>query len=552
MAFQELLNQVGSLGRFQILQISFVLFLVGLVVPHITMENFTAAIPNHRCWAPILDNDTASDNGSRILSQDDLLRISIPLDSNLRLDKCRRFAQPQWHLLHLNGTFSNETEPDTEPCVDGWVYDRSNFLSTIVTEWDLVCESQALNSVAKFSFMIGLFIGAIICGHLSDRFGRKFILTCALLQFAITETCVAFAPSFFIYCLLRFLAGMSVEPISVNSNLLMLEWTSPKFLGMVAVLTSCAASIGYMILAGLAFLFRIWRHLQLAMSVPIFFFLILTRWMSESARWLIVTNKPQKGLKELRKVAHMNGMKNSGNTLTMEVVEASMKNELEAAKRKSSPRDLFHTPILRNRICVLSFMRYLFTVSIFGLSLHLQHLSTNIILLRFLSSALGILISVIGHFVLNHMGRRITQLVLMSLRGIFMLTAVFVPQEMQTLRIIVVTLAAALSSLCMCVSNLHINELLPTTLRATGMGVIGMFGNSGLFLAPLFMLLATYSANLPWIFYGGFSILYGFSVFLLPETKNQPLPDSIHDVGNDWKDSRQAKEEDSIIKVTRF
>ena len=57
-----------------------------------------------------------------------------------------------------------------------------------------------------------------------------------------------------------------------------LEWTSPKFLGMVAVLTSCAASIGYMILAGLAFLFRIWHHLQLAMSVPIFFFFILTRY----------------------------------------------------------------------------------------------------------------------------------------------------------------------------------------------------------------------------------------------------------------------------------
>ena len=57
-----------------------------------------------------------------------------------------------------------------------------------------------------------------------------------------------------------------------------LEWINPKFLGMVAVLTSCAASIGYMILAGLAFLFRIWHHLQLTMSVPIFFFLILTRY----------------------------------------------------------------------------------------------------------------------------------------------------------------------------------------------------------------------------------------------------------------------------------
>lgn len=552
MAFQELLNQVGSLGRFQIFQMAFVLFLHGLLVSHIFLENFTSAIPNHRCWVPILDNDTASDNGSRIQSQDDLLRISIPLDSNLKLDKCRRFAQPQWHLLHLNGTFSNVTEPDTEPCVDGWVYDRSNFLYTTVTEWDLVCESQALNSVAKFSFMIGLFMGGVICSSLSDRFGRKFILTCALLQMAITETCVAFAPSFLIYCSLRFLSGMSVEPIIANSQFLVLEWTSPKFLAMVAVLTSCAGSIGSMILTGLAFAFQNWHHLQLAISVPLFFFLILTRWLSESARWLIVTNKPQKSLKELRKVAHMNGMKNSENTLTLEVVKTSMKKELEAAKTKPSARDLFHTPILRKRICVLSFMRYLFTLSFFGLSLHLQHLSTNIILLQFLIGALAILISVIGHFVLNHMGRRITQMVFMSLRGIFMLTAIFVPQEMQTLRIIMATLAGALSPLCMGVSRLHTNELLPTTLRATGMGVISVLGNIGLFLAPLFMMLAIYSANLPWIFYGGSSILNGFSVFLLPETNNQPLPDSIHDVGNDWKESRQAKEEDSIIKVTRF
>ena len=134
MAFSELLDRVGGLGRFQVLQT------VALVVPIMWLttqsmvENFSAAVPSHRCWAPLLDNSTAQASVSGAPNPEALLAVSIPPGLNQEPHQCLRFRQPQWHLLDPNATATNWSEAATEPCVDGWVYDRSVFTSTIVME----------------------------------------------------------------------------------------------------------------------------------------------------------------------------------------------------------------------------------------------------------------------------------------------------------------------------------------------------------------------------------------------------------------------------------
>lgn len=125
MAFTDLLDALGGVGRFQFVYTALLLLPCGLLACHTFLQNFTAAAPPHYCQRPANHTEaTTNDSGA-------WLRATIPLNQHGVPEPCQRYTEPQWALLKSN---TSSLGLATEDCKDGWVYDRSIFPSTIVME----------------------------------------------------------------------------------------------------------------------------------------------------------------------------------------------------------------------------------------------------------------------------------------------------------------------------------------------------------------------------------------------------------------------------------
>ncbi|TNN33756.1 Solute carrier family 22 member 6-B [Liparis tanakae] len=96
------------------------------------LNNFVSGIPAHHC--SLSANHTLYNMSQYQVEEKQFLKAFIPMDpSGTRLDRCKRYVEPQWQLLVLNNT-ANVSQLQTEGCLDGWTFDNSEFLSTTVSE----------------------------------------------------------------------------------------------------------------------------------------------------------------------------------------------------------------------------------------------------------------------------------------------------------------------------------------------------------------------------------------------------------------------------------
>ncbi|XP_054664240.1 solute carrier family 22 member 6-A-like isoform X2 [Grus americana] len=618
MPFGAVLAQVGGLGRFQVLQTALLAVPILLMASHNLLQNFTAAVPPHRCRIPavipgpgatpsipgatpgspratpdgvsavsdgtlrsfnailrspdgtlVSPDGTSGSPGATLRSPDGNLRTPngthIPGATHITLDgTSETHVQPDATLGSSNGTLGSagatpewsngtlgphnatlgscrryvtssptngSTGPwPTEPCRDGWDYDRSIYVATIVTEWDLVCSYRQLRQMAQSIYMAGVLVGALVLGGLSDRFGRKAMLMWSYLQLGVMGTCTAFAPNYASYCVFRFAGGMALSGFGLSIACLVVEWIPTPYRAITVAITGFAYTLGQILLAGVAYAVPHWRWLQLTVSLPFFVFLLYSWWLAESARWLVLSGKAERAVKVLQRVARINKRKEEGEKITVEILRSNMKEELAGLKSSYTISDLVRTPVIRHIFFCLSIVWFSISFSYYGLAMDLQNFGVSIYLIQVIFGAVDFPAKVVVTVSLSYIGRRVSLMVALFLAGLVIIANIFVSTELQTVRTALAVIGkGCLSASFNCVF-LYTTELYPTPIRQTGLGFGSTMARVGGIVAPLVKMMDEYYPFLPPAVYGVAPVVAAVAAGFLPETLNTPLPDTIEEV----------------------
>ncbi|XP_072495165.1 solute carrier family 22 member 6-like isoform X2 [Notamacropus eugenii] len=461
-------------------------------------KNFTAAIPDHHCRSP-------SDRW--------------PVDDQGQPERC----------LQFRGNATNETEP----CVEGWVYNFTTVQSTIITEWDLVCSLKSLQGVAQSIYMAGVFLGAIVFGGLADRLGRRTVFLWCLLQVASLSTGAALAPSFSIYCVCRCLCGSGLSGVVLNGIGLVLEWTTPSRRAAVSGYLSFVLSLGQLNLALLALGLRHWRHLQLVAGAPYALCFLCSWWLPESVRWLMVRRHLSRALHSLRLVSWINRVPAARVQFSLEMLESDYSPEELGRTTGSSFLDLFRSrEMLAILVCIMSIW-FSASSSFFSLAMDLQRFpGEDPYLVQVVLGVIDLPFRLLLPKLADRLGRKLLLSSCMVLGAGLLLGTIPVPQELVRLRMGLSVLSKGFMSASLSCNVLVASEVLPTSHRMSGMGITNMVGYLGGTIAPLVLLAGLTLPLLPPILFGTTVLAASFLVVFLPETRGLPLPDTLEQAEN--------------------
>lgn len=406
------------------------------------------------------------------------------------------------------------------PFIDGYVLVIIGIaLTQIVPYMQMDAQWTALAGVAALA---GTLFGAAIFGYLTDLIGRQIMFTFNIITIAIVSILCVFIETPLQLIVLRFLIGVVIGGDYPIATSLVAEFTPRKYraLAMSFIVAAWFVGATFADIVGyfLCDVTNGWRYMLGSAFIPCVI-LILGRWGTpESPRWLLSKGRVDEAQAIVKKYF--------GEDFILEPEE----------RRKTHYRNLFKKGYFRRVVfigvmwaCQIAPMYALYTfgpqiMGAFGFGSGKDAILGDIVISMFF-----LLGCIPAMFWLNSIGRRpmligsyVVMTISLAVLGIF-------PEANVWIVITAFAIYAFFSGVPGILEWLYPNELFPTDIRASAVGVTMVFSRIGTIISTyaLPIILTTHGIGLTMLAGTGITLLgLAVSIIMAPETKGLKLSEA--------------------------
>ena len=435
--------------------------------------------------------------------------------------------QPEWRCVanstvcNLNGTFTSENNFRCNIPRNDWEFTQPKGYS-IVTEFDIYCDTDWINHMATSILFIGWAFGAMGIGWLSDNHGRKKALLVSMLGILITNTIAPFVGNVYVFLAIRFVTGFFIPGGGMLMFTMISEVVSGRYRPRASLIQWVAFTLSLCTLGVIAYFVQQWKMLFLVCTVPFYIFLPLFKFVPESVRWLRLKGRMQEAVEIFQRIADWNGTQLNPNATL-----SAVKN----ADNSANPLDLFKGKRMAVKIFLLSFGWMVNAMVYYGLSLAADDLGGSLYLNFVLVSLVELPASVFSIDFPTRFGRKKTTCGGILLAGLVTLSIAFIPKSSHIIRVVLGMLGKLFVTVSFGVITLWSVELYPTNIRQEAVGFLQIASRSGGAAAPwIAKAVKVIHPSLPFVIMGSLGLLAGIAGVFLPETKGKEIQEAADDV----------------------
>jgi len=414
-------------------------------------------------------------------------------------------------------------------CTD-FDYDTSLFTSTVVSDFNLVCGRQYIQTLSKTIYMMGMLVGSFVFGWMGDMCGRRMAFLATTICLTLGSVGCAVAPNVEMYIVARFITSCGGMGIFITVFVLSMEFIGPKFRTMCGVAIQIPFALGELYIVLMAYLVRDWRMYQTLLAIPFFSFFAYVFFLPESVRWLISRGRKTEAKVVLCRVAKVNKVilpqmdEDDDETDSLPEMENNSSKPANAGMSQ-----IFLNPTLCLRFFIMALNWVVATLGYYGLSLSSAGLSDDPFTSFALSATMEIPAYLFCISCLDKAGRKGILAFSQILAGTTCLTAALMPAHLATFTTILTLIGKFGASASFAIVFIFTAELFPTPVRNSAIGLCSTSARVGGLLAPTIASLASTNPLLPFLIMGCCSCVGGLAALLLPETAGLPLPDTVQE-----------------------